>query len=331
MGRKRTQHHHLPPRMAQKGKAYYYVTSTTPRKWIPLGQNLNQARLKWAELEQEPIDNKDKTFAVIAERYRREVLRQKAPRTQKDYLKELDRLVQVFGHIPIDAITPQDVREYMNVRGQNAPIRANREKAMLSTLYNHAREWGYTAAANPCAGVKGFKESGRDRYVEDTEYRAVWQAASASIQDAMDIAYLTGQRPADVLKMRRADIREGCLWVTQNKTGKKLRVEIVGELEDTLERILSRSRAALGLSLIQNEKGLPLSISELRGGFDRAREKAGVSFQFRDLRAKAATDLEDLSHAQKLLGHSSREMTEHYTRKRKGETVTPVGAKPRKL
>lgn len=331
MGRKRSKFHHLPPRMAQKGKAYYYVPSTPPRKWIPLGKDLNQARLKWAELEQEPLDSKDKTFSVIAERYRREVLKQKAPRTQKDYLKELDRLVEVFGHYPIDAITPQDVREFMNARGQKAPIRANREKAMLSTLYNHAREWGYTTAANPCAGVKGFKETGRDRYVEDAEYQAVWNAASPPIQDAMDIAYLTGQRPADVLKMRLSDIRDGFLWIQQNKTGKKLRVEIVGLLKDAIELILRRPRSALGLSLIQNEKGQPLSVYELRGGFERAREAAGVSFQFRDLRAKAATDLGDLHHAQKLLGHSKREMTEHYTRQRMGETVKPVGVKPKKL
>jgi integrase len=39
---------------------------------------------------------------------------------------------------------------------------------------------------------------------------------------------------------------------------------------------------------------------------------SGVDFQFRDLRAKAATDLENLDLPQKLLGHSGREMTEHY-------------------
>ena len=56
-----------------------------------------------------------------------------------------------------------------------------------------------------------------------------------------------------------------------------------------------------------------------------------VSCKDRDLRAKAATDLEDLHSAQKLLGHTTRDMTEHYTRKRKGEAVKPVGAKKGKL
>lgn len=106
---------------------------------------------------------------------------------------------------------------------------------MLSTLYNHAREWAYTPTASPCAGGKGFKEAGRDRYVEDAEFLAGGNAASAPIQDAMmNIAYQTGQRPTNVLKMRRADIRDGFLWVTQSKTGQKLRVKIVGTLKDAM-------------------------------------------------------------------------------------------------
>mgnify|MGYP002134247567 FL=1 len=36
----------------------------------------------------------------------------------------------------------------------------------------------------------------------------------------MDLALLTGQRPADVLKLTRADIRDGALHLKQNKTGK---------------------------------------------------------------------------------------------------------------
>ena len=62
----------------------------------------------------------------------------------------------------------------------------------------------------------------------------------------------------------------------------------------------------------------------LRNRFDEARKAAGVNFQFRGIRAKAATDTGDLGHAQKLLGHTKRDMTEHYTRQRKGERVKPL-------
>jgi integrase len=74
----------------------------------------------------------------------------------------------------------------------------------------------------------------------------------------------------------------------------------------------------------------------MRYRFDKARAAAAAaapnasaakrinSIQFRDLRAKAASDMEALDKAQKLLGHTKRDMTEHYVRKRRGEKVRPV-------
>ena len=209
-------------------------------------------------------------------------------------------------------------------RGLQAKVRANREKALLSHVFNSASEWGYTDSPNPCAGVKGHRETGRDRYVEDAEYRAVYERAHFTVQDAMDLAYLTGQRPADVLKMQRSDVRDGALWITQGKTGKKLRIEVTGELAAVITRIQNRPRKAAGLALIQDEKGQRLTHFALRSRFDNAREAAGVNFQFRDIRAKAATDAEDLEYAQKLLGHKHQTMTQHYTRNRKGDRIKPL-------
>ncbi|VBG49992.1 phage-related integrase [Burkholderia pseudomallei] len=140
----------------------------------------------------------------------------------------------------------------------------------------------------------------------------------------MDIAYLTGQRPADVRKIKRSDIRDGNLHIVQNKTGAHLRIAIEGELRRVIERINGRPRAVTGLYLIQDENGRALTQDAMRSRFDKAREIAGVSFQFRDIRAKAASDTGDLSHSQKLLGHRSRDMTEHYVRKRIGESVRPL-------
>lgn len=124
--------------------------------------------------------------------------------------------------------------------------------------------------------------------------------------------------------MDRADIREGALWVTQNKTGKKLRIQIIGELTEVIARIQVRQCGVDGSALIRDNQGGRLSYFAMRSRFDKAREAAGVHFQFRDLRAKAATDTGDLALAQRLLGHKTRDMTEHYTRDRIGETVAPL-------
>ncbi len=121
--------------------------------------------------------------------------------------------------------------------------------------------------------------------------------------------------------MDRADIRDGALWVTQNKTGKKLRIAIVSDLGAVVDHVLNRSRKATGPALIQNDAGERLTYAAMRSCFDKARDAAGVDFQFRDLRAKAASDAGDLEHAQRLLGHKTRNMTEHYTREQIGEQV----------
>lgn len=172
--------------------------------------------------------------------------------------------------------------------------------------------------------MKGFTEVGRDRCVTDAEFRAVWDKADPTLRDAMDIALLTGQRPADVLKIQRDDIRDGALFVAQNKTGTKRAIEIVGELATVVERITSRLRVRRSAFLIQDDSGKPLSLLALRGRFDKTRKAAGVSFQFRDIRAKTASDAGDLAHSQRLLGHKNREMTEHYVRERVGQRVRPL-------
>ena len=140
----------------------------------------------------------------------------------------------------------------------------------------------------------------------------------------MDLALLTGQRPADVLKLKRIDIRDGALWIVQNKTGASLGIEITGELAGTIARINERPRSAISVYLIQDENGQPLSSFALRSRFEKARTLAGVDFQFRDITAKSATDTGNLAHSQKLLGHKNREMTEHYVKARIGERVKPL-------
>lgn len=91
-----------------------------------------------------------------------------------------------------------------------------------------------------------------------------------------------------------------------------------------LKRITGRPRVVISQYLIQDDNGQPLSQYALRSRFDKARTLAKVHFQFRDIRAKAATDTGDLAHSQKLLAHKNREMTEHYVKQRMGERVKPL-------
>ena len=53
---------------------------------------------------------------------------------------------------------------------------------------------------------------------------------SVPTQDAMDLAYLTGQRPADTLGFGIRDVRDGYLHVSQAKTGEGLRIAVEGDI-----------------------------------------------------------------------------------------------------
>jgi hypothetical protein len=109
--------------------------------------------------------------------------------------------------------------------------------------------------------------------------------------------------------------------VQQGKTGAKLRIVIEGDLADLLleireyKRAIAAERKAAGkpvvhtMALLVNETGREAhEANMLRNRFDDARERAGVKkdlFQFRDFRAKVATETDEASGtraAQALLG-----------------------------
>jgi integrase len=93
---------------------------------------------------------------------------------------------------------------------------------------------------------------------------------------------------------------------------------------DEARYIAARKRERLSAFLVQDDNGRPLTMLAMRGRFDKARKAAGVAFQFRDIRAKTASDTGDLGHSQRLLGHKNRDMTEHYVRERIGQRVKPL-------
>jgi len=231
----------------------------------------------------------------------------------------------VFGEMPCAAIEPVHVRQWLDKRGQAARVSANREKALLSHVLNMARAWGVMAGENPCVGIKGFSEKARGRYVTDAELQAVISEADAPLAAVLRLAYLTAQRPADVLKMMRSDVRDGFLHVDQNKTGAKLRIAVEGELAALLAVLMAPP--VRSLYLVSTERGRPLTAGSLRTRFEKAREAAGVDFQFRDIRAKGGTDAGDLQAAQSLLGHAAATTTDRYIRQRIGRAVHPISRK----
>jgi len=339
-------------------EAYYYNgrDETGRRKEIPLGRDLNEAKRKWAELECQPAPVETGIMRVVFDRYAAEVIPTKALKTQAVNLLELTRLRSVFDTAPIDAITPQHIAQYRDTRmtrartlkdgtiipARRATVAANRELALFSTIFNKAREWGYTAKTNPCAGVAKNRETPRRYYADDAVWQAVRNCAAIELQDAMDLAYLSGQRPGDVLRFTQRDIVDDALTVQQGKTSKRLAIMLTdpdsggrSELGRLIDRI--RARSVRSLWLLATPEGKQLTNGMLRLRFTAARESAAGraeqsgdlvladrirQFQFRDARPKAASEMA-LDHASDLLGHSDKQITKAVYQ-RVGKRVKPT-------
>lgn len=342
MGRKPTVHLSIPPhmraRVQRSGKKYFYFdTGAKPRKEIPLGADFILALRKYAELNTVAVVEGRALFADVVAKYESESLPKLAANTRKMYRSDTKHLQAFFGTAPLDEIRPTHIKQFLD-KHKDKPTTANRCKRLFSTMWNQARAWGYIDLPNPCEGIRGHSLQKRTVYITDAVYAAVYLHAAAPLRDAMDLAYLTGQRPADALRMSASDIVEGHLIVTQEKTKQPLRIVISGELAALIVRIDQRKTAhkVVTDALLVNIHGRRLTAPALRNQFDEARARAANAtpdlaeaikqFWFYDLRAKAADDTSDdrgEQAASDLLGHDSVRTTQrHYLRR--GKIVAPT-------
>lgn len=340
MGRKATTHENLPPHMRKRvrkyGTYYFLDTGAKPRKEIPLGSDYILALKRYAELHEiGPVSAA--TFGQVVTKYEVEVLPKLAANTIRVQKSDIKHIRAFFNDAPIDQIQPEHVEKFKN-KLKDKPTTANRCMRLFSTMWNDARAWGYTNLANPRTGIKGHKLRKRMHYVTDQVFALVHAVASLPLQDALDLAYLTGQRPADALSLSEHDIVNGHLIVTQDKTAKPLRIRVEGRLAEVIERIRARkaTHKIISSALLVNTHGKRLTKAVLRNHFVDARLLASKSnpelgdeiakMWFYDLRAKAADDTAD-DHgdqaASHLLGHENVGTTRrHYLRR--GKIVAPV-------
>ena len=307
----------LPTRVYLKHGSYFYVT-LPERKWIRLGKTESEMYAALSKIK--ALDAGKGTMLEYFDRYEKEVIPNKAPRTQIDNLSEIKNVKKAFGHMNPEAIKPKHIYAYMDARGITAKIRANREKSLLSGVFSHMIRWG-VLETNPCQFVKSFTEKARNRYVEDWEYQAVLEIASPVIAIALEIAVTTGMRQGDILNLKYSELTEIGIPITQNKTGKKQIFEWTPALRAAIKKSREQKRYAENVTnIIANERGQAYTSNGFKSNWQRLMNKAIDSgaikkrFTFHDLRAKAGSDANE--NAQKLLGHASASTTKRvYERK----------------
>lgn len=314
-------------RARKNGKTvYYYFYTLADGKEKSLGKDKHKAVLEAAKLNIDSVTpSAITTFVDIVARFNSDIMIDKKISTQYSYKRAIKQLLLFFGNppAPLTQIEPHHVSQYLQWRKSNL-VSANVEVSVFSAIWNYAREIGLTSLPNPAQGVRKHRLKKRDIYIEDNVFNAVYAVADQDLKDLMDLAYLIGQRPVDLVQIHLNDIQDNVLTIAQKKTGAKVRFAIKGKLAT----IIKRRMAATENWLFKDRRNNPLSRNTLTRNFASTKAIAMqknlalkddiAAFQFRDLRAKAGTDksLADGDEAaRKQLGHTSLVMTKRYIRK----------------
>jgi integrase len=252
----------------------------------------------------------------VFDRYEAECVPELGARTQRDYRRHLLTLRQHFGAFVPGTIKPKDVGRFLDVK--TGKQHRNKVVAVLSSVMGFAVGAWYIDGCdvNPCQNVRRHECHPRTRYVTDDEFHAVRSLAPFSVQLAMDLALLTGQRQGDILDMTWLTVHETHIDVIQGKTGKHLGIRITPALEEVLLRA-RRYKPFIGprLYIVRTRNGEPYTHEGFRALWQRVMDEAmrlgaiRTRYTFHDLRAKCATDKKDLAGASALLGHGDSRLT----------------------
>lgn len=116
----------------------------------------------------------------------------------------------------------------------------NNVRALISSIYSRAIEWGY-ASANPVVGVKTRSKVKRDRFLQSDElprfFKALAEEPNATLRDYILMALLTGARRSNLLAMRWHDVNlaDGVWRIPRTKNGTPQNVTLSPEAITILE------------------------------------------------------------------------------------------------
>lgn len=320
VGRRRTRHFNLPPRMAMKGAAYYHTGQVIDgrRRWIPLGSDLSRALLEWARLE--GVESNRTLADGVARHLAALDVRDSTRKLYQDYAA---RICAKFPNRSADSITRGEIAEWFD---------ASRHKAMqhciltfLSAAFDRMVRYEWIAV-NPARGAWEYRSKPRGRYLEDAEFQAIREAVPPHVRAAMDIAYLTGARVSDVAKLHHSDVGQEGLFIRQKKTGARQLFVWNDALRDAIARAQAIPRPVRCLYLFPGVRNGPLRPATLSVAFSKAARALGIpDARFHDIRGKAGTDAAagGLNH-QALLGHTTQAQSDDYVKRRATPRVQPL-------
>ena len=302
----------MEARLWKDGKTVSYRFMQADGKAIQLGTDKDQAILKVAQMgggSSMPGTVKDLWMMYQLSPAWKEL----SERTQNDYTVYSGPLLKVFSNAHVAAIRPAHIARYLRKERASAPVRANREKALLSNLMNLAIEQGLIDV-NPCKQVKRNKETPRDVSPEPELLQRFinWLSGQTPqrriIAMAAEYASLAGNRKIEFLDLvwPQIDEAKGVIRVRRAKQrhGKVVMEEIIitPKMADLIRRLKEVKKDCL--FVFPNSKNNRYTAS----GFSTMWQKCIVAaidagiicaedrFTFHDLRAYYTTQYKEATN-----------------------------------
>lgn len=335
-----------PDNLYQNSSGYLWFRNPLTGKGAGLGTDLQAAikKVKRANLELARIREEQDLLALTSEGA--VTLAERCTAYEAEYavgkkntvLAIKSQLNAIRGDIvakkPLDQIAPKDAAELVKrAVDERGPTMARTIRSRLSDVFRDAITHGLVER-NPVESIlKPKVVVRRMRMTEEMFWKIFEQLEHSWAKNASLLALVSGQRLGDILAMRFEDVKDGFLWVDQQKlSGRvKLKIPLSTRLgEHSIESVVAMCRDGyVSRYLIHHAEGRysskhgkPISRAALQREFGLARDKAEIvmpegttptSFhEIRSLSARLHAESNSPGFAQALLGHSSAAMTEMY-------------------
>lgn len=304
---------------------------------LALTQSLDQARLV-NRLDGDPTN----TLAAWCDQYETILEDRKlSTGTLGTYRQRLKALREKHGSDQIGRITTRHIAAFLaQWKGRSRMGQAVR--SLLLDLFREAMAAGWTHS-NPVEPTRAPRHEVTRARLTLADYQAIYKAAAGMppwVRQSMELAMITGQRRADLAKLGPRNVRDGKLWISQEKTGAKVCIPLALKLEAiglSLAEVIERCRdAVIAPCFLHHSRhvgrakpGDAIRGHTLSAFFAEARDLSGIRWEdcktppsFHELRSLSARlYTEQGINAQALLGHKSADMTAIYRDTRGAEWI----------
>jgi integrase len=230
--------------------------------------------------------------------------------TQRTYGVYIRRIEHAFNNAPADDVTPRDIYALLD---QMAETPGAAEMALL--VARQMFKWGkkrHYIKADPTENVE--VERDRGEYEPWPEHVVEEALADAKVRLPVALLYFSGQRIGDVCALRWSDVRNGTIYVTQQKTGKDLEIPVHSRLAEILAEAPRK-----GLTILTDPNGRKAKDQTIRWhlkAFGRARGLAIVPHGLRKNAVNALLEADcSVGQVSSITGQSL-QMVEHYAKRR---------------